>query len=492
MPRSQGVDTNPNNTARVIGLYSNSLTYQGFSAGRGGGTPPNVTTTKDYRLFANYQNGSSTLKVGPSGLDTTVATKSANGRWQVTQAAGGTDAERKALQDSLNAGQFGKKLNTELETVARRDLGNDQYDRKFNPSTARVSEEGSTPGGGANGAGGNSGGSSFSATPQEQKQYIDRISQGVESRTKYEKNLIYPEKYDGNDYLTIEMIRYIPNKNLGLGGITGDENSGSVLNSGLKLQTFGERANDSKESPIATFTLPIPSNLTDANPVNWTEDPLDPLKAYGAGAIGRFLGGENIFKSAESEGRRAAAALKANADAAKTVLNASIINQILGANTLTRSTGAVVNQNTELLFKGVALRSFVFSFKMTPRSKKEADIVRKIIRGLKQGMSVKRTVDGIFLASPNVFKLQFWYVPPKPDNGTIKGGTPKEHPFLPKLKPCALTNISVNYMPDGSYMTYGDGSMVSYDMTLAFSEIDPIFDDDYEKLDKNNDEVIGY
>lgn len=470
--------------------YRQSITYQ---ASTGRASSSSVTTSKDLRLLADYQSGGLlTLETGPSGEGTPVATKEANGRWQVTQAAGETPEERKALQDSLNSGSFGKQINNDVKTKATKDLGTDQYNRIFKPSAAQTSENESTSGGGADAAAGNSGGSSFSATKEQEKTWLDKISQGVEARSKYEQNLKYPEQYDGNDYLTIEMIRYVPNKNLGLGGITGDENSGSVLNSGLKLQTFSERANDSKEGPIVTFTLPIPSNLIDANPVNWTDDSLDPLKAYGAGAIGRILGGENIFKSAESETKRAAGALKANADAGKTILNASIINQILGANTLTRATGAVVNQNTELLFKGVALRNFVFNFKMTPRSKKEADIVRKIIRGLKQGMSAKRTVDGIFLASPNVFKLQFWYVPPKPDGETIKGNTPQEHPYLPKFKPCALTNISVNYMPDGSYMTYGDGSMISYDMTLAFSEIDPIFDDDYYQLDNDTDKFIGY
>lgn len=46
---------------------------------------------------------------------------------------------------------------------------------------------------------------------------------------------------------------------------------------------------------------------------------------------------------------------------------------------------------------------------------------------------------------------------------------------------------------NGSYMTYGDGSMVGYEMTLNFQEIEPIFDEDYDKLDEQGpDTTIGF
>ena len=36
-------------------------------------------------------------------------------------------------------------------------------------------------------------------------------------------------------------------------------------------------------------------------------------------------------------------------------------------------------------------------------------------------------------------------------------------------------------MPEGSYMTYEDTSMVTYLLTLSFREIEPIFNSDYEE-----------
>lgn len=218
--------------------------------------------------------------------------------------------------------------------------------------------------------------------------------------------------------------------------------------------------------------------------------------------------GLNVGNQLQSEVRAAGNIAEKQGDALKTIITSSIVGQLIGGGgnpTLTRSTGAVINPNSELLFSGPQLRNFAFSFKMTPRSEDEASNVRKIIRTLKQGMSVKRGVNSLFLASPNIFRITFYYVKPKIDEatGNVIGDEAKKHPYLPTLKLCALQNMSVNYMPDGSYMTYGDGSMVGYDMTLSFGEIEPIFDEDYDKLDEeygkdnngnptNSDAVIGY
>ena len=49
---------------------------------------------------------------------------------------------------------------------------------------------------------------------------------------------------------------------------------------------------------------------------------------------------------------------------------------------------------------------------------------------------------------------------------------------------CALQDCSVNYTPDGSYMTYQDGSMTAYSVTLQFSETTPLTDKDYKDMDQ--------
>ena len=116
---------------------------------------------------------------------------------------------------------------------------------------------------------------------------------------------------------------------------------------------------------------------------------------------------------------------------------------------------------------------------MSPRDYDESEMILKIIRQFKQSMAVKRSESLVFLKSPNTYKLQY-----------LTGS--RNHRFLPKIKECALTGCSVNYTPDGNYQTYENASMVAYEMTLSFNELEPIYHDDYSKLDNNTDKSIGF
>jgi len=143
---------------------------------------------------------------------------------------------------------------------------------------------------------------------------------------------------------------------------------------------------------------------------------------------------------------------------------------------LARQTGQILNPNMELLFEGVNLRSFKFSFKLTPRSPQEAAAVKNIIKTLKKNMTPQ--IDGIYLNTPNIFEL------------TYKKGS-DDHPFLHKFKQCALTDMSVNYTGEGTYATYGGavedggGAPVSIIMDLTFKELEPIYASDYKNQDED-------
>ena len=168
-------------------------------------------------------------------------------------------------------------------------------------------------------------------------------------------------------------------------------------------------------------------------------------------------------------------------------INVYLAQQAVGAQgLLSRATGAILNPNLEMLFGGPKLRSFGFTFRLSPRDASEASQVRQIIRFFKQGMSVKTSSSNVFLKAPNVFDIQY--------QTYNTDGTLIEHPSINFIKTCALTSCDVQYTPDGTYMTYEDPyrTLTSYQLTLNFGELDPIFDDDYTDLDDDDDTVIGY
>ena len=139
--------------------------------------------------------------------------------------------------------------------------------------------------------------------------------------------------------------------------------------------------------------------------------------------------------------------------------------QAVGANVFTRATGTVVNPNLELLFSGPRLRTFQFNFTLTPRSEKEATMVRRIIKFFKFCSAPSMSSSGLFLKTPKIYTLKYIF---DQENG-------EQHPFLNKFKPCAMTSFNVNYTPDGSYSTYKGGSMTSYAITMSFGELQPIY-----------------
>jgi hypothetical protein len=133
----------------------------------------------------------------------------------------------------------------------------------------------------------------------------------------------------------------------------------------------------------------------------------------------------------------------------------------------------------ELLFNGPTLRPFNFTFKLASRSEKESETIRSIIRFFKQGMAPIRTQSNLFLKAPHTFQMQYLH----------RG---EEHKFLNQFKECALQSFSVSYTPEGQYATFQDGAMVSYQITMQFSELEPVFNDDYTNDGKDPSPDIGF
>ena len=232
----------------------------------------------------------------------------------------------------------------------------------------------------------------------------------------------------------------------------------------VKLLEYGKET-------IGRLTLPIPNGVSDQNSVSFGQGSLNPVqKAISDTALKTILSGvgeggktaAEIFKKTVTD---------PNTKKALAGFIAGTASGIDPNELLSRTEGVVFNNNLALLFKSPTLRPFTFQFNLSPRDRGEAVQVQKIIRAFKQSSAVQRTKGEIFLAAPNTYALQFF-----------KGPTP--HQFLPQIKECALLSVGVNYMPENSYMTYEDSSMVSYSLSLSFQELAPIFNSDYDDLDE--------
>jgi len=286
------------------------------------------------------------------------------------------------------------------------------------------------------------------------------------------------------DYLQIDVVKYKP---------IIDVNRGSLAGS-LKRRNQGK-------NKLKTILLPIPSNISDSNSTKYGDSSLNSVGAALVSNVMGIMEAGKDFKQGWREGSQSVIdggkqmiteltgstgglggmqgflTRALASDAAKAAGVNITSNQLLA-----RASGEILNPNMELLFNGPSLRSFKFSFKMTPRNQTEADEIRKIIRCFKTHMAPKITAgegsttdNTSFLRTPDIFELRY------------RQGV-EEHQFLNKFKQCFMESINVNYTADGTYATYSDGTPVSMVMDLGFKEIEPIYNVDYD----NDLSGVGY
>ena len=290
------------------------------------------------------------------------------------------------------------------------------------------------------------------------------------------------------DYLQFTIIEYQPTKQASGGSLVGAPGSRRIGPNGTK---------DKAKKVLGSIIMQMPANIQDCNAVDYGESKMNTLMGAAAGLIGSTIegGGEALsaMLKGDQEGYKAATKNMTQEmkntvgtdssimDAAAQFVNVKATSAAIGAlggnvsaaDLLARQTGQIFNPNMELLFNGPTLRSFSFSFKMTPRSSSEAQECKNIIRSFKSNMAPKTKNTGsiggagMFLKTPNVFELRY-----------KKGNS--EHPFLHRFKQCFLTNVSVNYTGEGVYTTYDDATPVSMQLDLSFKELEPIYDVDYD------------
>ena len=284
--------------------------------------------------------------------------------------------------------------------------------------------------------------------------------------------LQYPETMNG-DRIMFQIVDY---QKSGLGDAQG----------------YGIGAASKRPAPVlGTIFLPIQRGYGDSLACNWGEGEINPLTALAASAsyetiittgedgiaAGMQKGASMIMGGAET-----ILGDSGNAEL-KQMIAAKFAGQAVGMQGfLSRTAGAAINNNLELLFQGPTLRSFNFQFRLTPRSQNETEAIRRIIRTFKINMVPEASQSNLFLNAPRVFDIQYMT--------TVNGGT-RLHPFMNKFKRCALKDFSVNYSPDGQYMTYSDGGMTAYELSMTFAELDPVLANDYKDVDDTS-EGMGF
>ena len=324
----------------------------------------------------------------------------------------------------------------------------------------------------------------------------------------YPKNAYYDSTVGpSQDYMKIDMFKYKAPQAEYLGGretsIGNEEftDLATTEKSFSKTITGGLKTNKRTKEWLGTTRLPIPNLLGADNGVSWGTASANAFEAAafmsGYNQLGELVRGEKSFGTIAADlvkqGGDLASRLKAEGGDAAQLLTAQATKmalQQLNIKTdtkqfITRAQGKAVNPYLETLFSAPKIRSFSFTFEFLPQNVEDASVIRQIMRFFKQGMLPARGSSGgapgdLFLLSPNVFRLSYM-------NGKNRIRS------LNTFKMCALTGCRVNYTPGGTWSAYDDPNAWSQPtastMDLSFSELTPIFADDYEISDTNKERL---
>ena len=175
-----------------------------------------------------------------------------------------------------------------------------------------------------------------------------------------------------------------------------------------------------------------------------------------------------VLKFKETAGLATGQAVK---EGAKSAANLVGLNEI--AQTAQRIVGRAVNPHLEILFKGVGLREFSYTFKFIPKNEKEVEQVHKIIKTFRRHAHPtfdKITAGGYFVV-PSQFELHYMY----------KG---VENPWYNRIGDLVCTGVSVNYGPteQQTFRPVGEAPPpIEIDMTVNFTETEIVTK---EKIDE--------
>ena len=136
------------------------------------------------------------------------------------------------------------------------------------------------------------------------------------------------------------------------------------------------------------------------------------------------------------------------------------IAETLGAQEIASGVAAgtqiTANPHKRSVFRDVALRTFTFSFLMSPQSSAESSSIENIVDFFRANAYPDRISGGLGYKFPTEFKIEFLY-----KNGKMSQA--------PKILPCYITSVNTVLNPRSSSF-FEDGKANEVQLTMSFQE----------------------
>ena len=222
------------------------------------------------------------------------------------------------------------------------------------------------------------------------------------------------------------------------------------------------------------IALHVPNNLTTRYSVQYEEASTGAFQAMASATRGAISAGSAVVQalangSADGLGAKAMDALRTsqlgNSITAGVLANTGGVGGALSA-----MSGQAANPKKEQVFNQVDFRTFNFDYQFYPRSEVEAANVAEIIKKFKFHMHPEFKSETDFL-----------YIYPAEFDITYFSGE-GENSFLHRHAACVLTEMNINYAPQGQFTTFSNGIPTQVNMSLTFRELVPMTKETLEQL----------
>jgi hypothetical protein len=238
-------------------------------------------------------------------------------------------------------------------------------------------------------------------------------------------------------------------KALGVGSVTGPAAGLAAVGAAAtaKVAATASRAQRRLKTAIA---LHVPNQLQIRYGMQWGEQDTGTF-AMGAAALDQ---GIEVAKALQGKSNNKYVGNLAGAIGTNLALSKG---PFAAANSA--ATGLAANPKKEQVFSGVDFRTFQVEYQFFPRSATEAENVQRIIKQFKYHMHPEfKDANNFVYIYPSEFDI-FYY-----QNG-------KENLNLHRHTSCVLTEMSINYTPNGAFTTFDNGMPTQINVQMSFREL---------------------
>jgi hypothetical protein len=211
----------------------------------------------------------------------------------------------------------------------------------------------------------------------------------------------------------------------------------------------GPEFSRSKKRLKAAIALYVPNQLSIRYGAGWSDE-----ETFGFNAF--LKGGEAVARALEEGSTDAITDPKKGVAA---IAGSFALQKGPSAAAMSQLTGLAPNPMKEQIFKGIDFRTFTMEYQFAPRSQHEARNVLNIVNTFKYHMHPEYKDENNFLfLYPSEFDVIYYH------NGN-------ENLNIHRHTSCVLTELNINYTPNGNFSTFRDGIPTQINVSMSFKEL---------------------